>query len=75
MVIAALEGSLERARALQDQLMPLHHALFQEANPIPLKWALHTLKKIPPGIRLPLTTLSVECQSAVRQALQVAECI
>ncbi len=54
----ALEGKAEEARALNDVLMPLHNAMFVEANPIPVKWALHEMGLINTGIRLPLTPLS-----------------
>ena len=39
-------------------LAPLHEALFLEANPIPVKRALHHLGLMVDGLRLPLTPLS-----------------
>lgn len=48
----------QKARELNNQLMPLHNAMFTEANPIPVKWALHLMGMIDKGIRLPLTELS-----------------
>jgi 4-hydroxy-tetrahydrodipicolinate synthase len=56
-------------KTIDDKLQPLHHALFLESNPIPVKWALHTMNKIPNGIRLPLTVLSGEHHDKVLQAL------
>ena len=56
--LAAMNGELARTRDLQFRLFALHKAMFIEANPIPVKWALHAMGKITPGIRLPLTTLS-----------------
>lgn len=56
--LAAMNGELARTRDLQFRLFALHKAMFIEANPIPVKWALHAMGKIPPGIRLPLTPLS-----------------
>ena len=53
--------------------MPLHQDLFIESNPIPVKWALHQMGLIPPGIRLPLTPLSPPSQPRVRRALQQAD--
>ena len=38
--VAAMAGDAATAKALNDQLMPLHQNLFLEANPIPVKWAL-----------------------------------
>lgn len=42
---------------LERILAPLHAALFLEANPIPLKRALHHLGLMGDGLRLPLTPL------------------
>ncbi|WP_372737471.1 4-hydroxy-tetrahydrodipicolinate synthase [Neptunomonas sp.] len=64
-----LEGKSEEARAIQTRLMPLHTQLFIEANPIPVKWAMHEMGLMDLGIRLPLTVLSEECRPVVRQAL------
>lgn len=69
---AALGGDREKAVAINDRLLALHRDLFVEANPIPVKWALHAMGKIGTGIRLPLTVLSSRFQSVVRDALQQA---
>jgi 4-hydroxy-tetrahydrodipicolinate synthase len=50
----------------------LHKHLFIEANPIPVKWALHDMGLISTGIRLPLTVLTEANQAIVHQALQQA---
>ncbi len=67
---AALDGDLERAREFDRRLQPLHAALFVEANPIPVKWALADSGRIPPGIRLPLTPLAERFRTQVRDALR-----
>ncbi|HZJ94843.1 MAG TPA: 4-hydroxy-tetrahydrodipicolinate synthase [Thiopseudomonas sp.] len=67
---AALAGDAERAKQLNDQLMPLHENLFLEANPIPVKWALHEMGLIGSGIRLPLTWFSEQYQDTLRQAMR-----
>ncbi|ROL74786.1 4-hydroxy-tetrahydrodipicolinate synthase [Pseudomonas vranovensis] len=67
---AALEGNAEKARAINEQLMPLHKDLFIEANPIPVKWALVEMGLMHKGIRLPLTWLSESCHDTVRQAMR-----
>lgn len=69
---AALNGQIEVARKINDSLQALHKHLFIEANPIPVKWALETMHKIPAGIRLPLTRLSDSAQPIVREAMQTA---
>ena len=72
MAAAALAGDRAKAEMINDRLAGLHKALFLESNPIPVKWAVHQLGLIPPGIRLPLTPLSESCQPAVRAAMQQA---
>lgn len=69
---AAMRGEAEAARAINERLMPLHQKLFCEANPIPVKFALHEMGLIPEGIRLPLTWLSQDCQDPLRQAMRQA---
>jgi len=68
----ALAGKAEQARAINLGLMALHDAMFVESNPIPVKWALAEMRRIPAGLRLPLTPLSATQQPAVRAALQQA---
>ena len=65
----AMAGQTKQARALNDRLMPLHNALFLEANPIPVKFSLQEMGLIESGIRLPLTTLSSAYHGQVRTAL------
>jgi 4-hydroxy-tetrahydrodipicolinate synthase len=68
----ALEGKAEEARAINEKLMPVHAAMFVEANPIPVKWALEKMDKIKGGIRLPLTPLSTSQHGVVQAALTTA---
>lgn len=70
---AALAGDRELAERLNQPLTGLHNKLFLEANPIPVKWALHEMGLIPEGIRLPLTVLSQNCHQALRAAMQQAD--
>jgi 4-hydroxy-tetrahydrodipicolinate synthase len=73
MMAAALRGDAAGAARIDAGLAPLHQALFIEANPIPVKWALAQLGRIQGGIRLPLTELSAAHQPAVRRALEAAQ--
>jgi 4-hydroxy-tetrahydrodipicolinate synthase len=66
---AALIGDATRAYDENERISSLHSALFIEANPIPVKWALAEMGRIELGIRLPLTVLSAEAQPRVRAAL------
>lgn len=69
---AALNGNAEMAAKLNIELMPLHQQLFLESNPIPTKWALHTMGKIKAGIRLPLLPLDSKYHQEVKKAMQTA---
>ena len=69
MCVAALQGDKEKAQLISQSLGQLNELLFVEANPIPVKWALHQLGRIPAGIRLPLTPLSTMHHAALKQAL------
>lgn len=66
---AAMADDVAKARAIQYQLLPVHKAMFTEANPIPVKWALHQMGKITSGIRLPLTPLSPALRDPLKKAL------
>lgn len=69
---AGLAGRHDEARAINERLMPLHKALFVEANPIPVKWAVQRLGLIGGGIRLPLTPLSPSQHATVEAAMRAA---
>ena len=67
---AAIAGDVVRARDIHLRLLPLHKHLFIEANPIPVKWALHRMGRCGGAIRLPLVNLSAEAQPTVERALR-----
>ena len=69
----ALAGKQTEAEAINERLMGLHKKLFVESNPIPVKWAVHTMGLIPACIRLPLTPLSEQYHEIVKQAMQQAQ--
>jgi 4-hydroxy-tetrahydrodipicolinate synthase len=68
--MAAMAGDTRRAMEIQNQLLPLHRALFVESNPIPVKWAAQRMGLCGGTLRLPLTPLSAGNQGAVQAALQ-----
>jgi 4-hydroxy-tetrahydrodipicolinate synthase len=69
MCAATLAGDLATANKINIKLAPLYAASMAEPNPIPTKWAMHKLGKIPAGIRLPLTTLSEPFHAMMSAAL------
>jgi 4-hydroxy-tetrahydrodipicolinate synthase len=72
MCTAALAGDHSLAKKINAELDLLHHRLFLESNPIPTKWALHTMGKIRSGIRLPLLPLDSKYHQEVKEAMQNA---
>ena len=75
MCVAGISGKRQEAERINSLLEGLHHDLFLESNPIPVKWALNVMGLIPPGIRLPLTTLSNEYHEQLRESMKRAEVI
>lgn len=65
----ALSGDAEQAKAIDATVALLHKNLFLESNPIPVKWACSQLGLCSEGIRLPLTPLSEEHHTAVRESM------
>ncbi|QAU35089.1 4-hydroxy-tetrahydrodipicolinate synthase [Janthinobacterium sp. 17J80-10] len=70
--VAAMQGEIARAIEINNRMLPLHNKLFVEPNPVPVKWAMAEMGKIPSGIRLPLVPLAQEYQETVRKALREA---
>lgn len=65
-----LDGDVATAEELDAQLQPIHDILFCETSPIPTKWALNQMGRIPDGIRLPLVPLSEPCHEEMCKRLR-----
>ncbi len=66
----ALDGQLEAARRAHLALLPVHEAMFLEANPGPLKAALALRGACKEAVRLPLVAASEATRRAVAAALE-----
>ena len=67
---ATREGRWDEALELQDRLYPLHSALFSDASPGPVKYALSRVKNgFPSELRAPMTEPSATSKAAVDAAL------
>jgi 4-hydroxy-tetrahydrodipicolinate synthase len=67
---ACLAGDYAKALVLQDKLFPLHAALFTDASPGPVKYALSRVRpSFPSDLRLPMTPPSDASRAAVDAAL------
>jgi 4-hydroxy-tetrahydrodipicolinate synthase len=67
---ATREGRWDDALALQDRLFPLHAALFSDASPGPVKYALSRVRNdLSSDLRAPMTVPSAASREAVDAAL------
>ncbi len=70
---ACADNDLVKARELNDRLYPLHYAMFEDASPGPVKYALTRVHDwITEDLRLPLTACSDAARKAVDAALEHA---
>jgi len=70
---ACADNDLVRARELNDLLYPLHYAMFSDASPGPLKYALTRVHDwLTEEMRLPLTPCSDDARAQVDAALKHA---
>lgn len=68
---AALSNNFELARMLNSYLIPLHHSLFYEPNPIPVKWLAKKIGLIKyDTLRLPMTPSLRKTQLILEKALK-----
>ncbi len=65
LISAALAGDRSLVESLTHRLTPLFEASALSPNPIPIKWLLHQMGFISPGIRLPLMPLESEHHASV----------
>ena len=73
---ATREGRWDEALELQDRLYPLHAALFSDASPGPVKYALSRVREgFPAELRAPMTAPSAASRSAVDAALAHADLV
>ncbi len=66
---ACLAGDFNKARALHEQLMPLHETLFVETNPGPVKYAASRIGLCAAQARLPIAPLQDASKRLVDAAL------
>ncbi|MBI1276001.1 4-hydroxy-tetrahydrodipicolinate synthase [bacterium] len=69
---AWFEGDINACLAIQDQLAPLHQAMFLETNPGPVKYAAHKLGFCGMNLRLPLVPPGDATRRAMDEAMKKA---
>lgn len=71
---ATRAGDYRKALELHDRLFPLHAAMFNDASPGPVKYALSKIRpEVSAELRLPMTPPSDEAKRAVDEALAHAQ--
>lgn len=66
---AALAGDMKKALALQDKLVPLDQAIFMEPGVAGSKCGLSILGRVKNEVRLPLVTVTLQTEYAIRAAM------
>jgi 4-hydroxy-tetrahydrodipicolinate synthase len=69
---ACMRGDFAAALAIQDRLMPLHDAMFCEASPAPVKYAVSLLGHCSDAVRLPIVVASDAARIRIREAMAAA---
>jgi len=67
--------SLSDAEKLNKILQPVHHSMFVESNPSPVKYAAKLLKLCEEEVRLPLVKVTDPTKEIIKKALQSAKLI
>ena len=67
--------SISEAERINKTLQPLHHAMFVESNPSPVKYAAKLLNLCDDDVRLPLVKVTENTKEVVKKALQLAKLI
>ena len=70
MIMAYLDGDIEKARKMQLRLIPLVDALFSEVNPIPVKKAMNLMGMDVGPLRAPMFEMSEEKARGLEKAMQ-----
>ena len=63
------------AEKLDKILQPLHHAMFVESNPSPVKYAAKQLGLCDDAVRLPLVRVTDNTKDIVNKALKIAKLV
>ena len=69
------KDSIAEAEKLNKILQPIHHSMFIESNPSPVKYAAKLLNLCNDDVRLPLVKLTNTTKEIVKKALETAKLI
>jgi 4-hydroxy-tetrahydrodipicolinate synthase len=69
------DSEMKEAESLDKILQPVHHSMFVESNPSPVKYAAKLLGLCDDNVRLPLVNVTETTKEIVKKALQSAKLI
>ena len=69
------DKDIKEAERLDKILQPIHHAMFVESNPSPVKYAAKLLKLCDDDVRLPLVKVTESTKKIINEALKLAKLI
>ncbi len=69
------DNEMKEAERLDKILQPVHHSMFVESNPSPVKYAAKLLELCDDNVRLPLVKVTDTTKEIVKKALQSANLI
>ena len=69
------DNEIKEAERLNEILQPVHHAMFVESNPSPVKYAAKLLDLCDDDVRLPLVKVTDATKDIVKKALHTAKLI
>ena len=69
------DNEMKEAERLDKILQPVHHSMFVESNPSPVKYAAKLLGLCDDNVRLPLVRVTETTKEIVKKALQSAKLI
>ncbi len=69
------DNEIKKAERLDKILQPVHHSMFVESNPSPVKYAAKLLGLCDDNVRLPLVKVTDATKEIVKKALQSAKLI
>ena len=68
-------SEMKEAEKINKILQPIHHSMFVESNPSPVKYAAKLLNLCEDDVRLPLVKVTEPTKEIVKKALQSAKLI
>jgi len=68
-------NEFEEAERIDKTLQPVHHSMFVESNPSPVKYAAKLLNLCDDNVRLPLVKVTNQTKDIIKKALQSAKLI